>query len=445
MFCGIIFLMKEEKTLELREVKTASIVLAWVLPLLMFFGGLAVSLYSWQVLNTSLIEQEEQQLDLVSTRIRILLSEQLEIYEELLKVARSLFAASDSVDRDEWAAFFRSQDLATVGDIKAIEYVTKVNAEDLDEFIEQVRNDTSIDPAGYPDFDVNPKEGLEILYVVNYIEPFEGNEGVFGFNTGGETTRLQTLETARDTNSIVATKSVNLVQGPDQKNAYIIYIPIYENNQPIETVFERRQNFKGLAVLVVLAENMFLNLEDNLTDIPNVGYKVLEEENDLTKLVYQRNIKTEGNGRILTKDIEVEFAGQIFTVEVERQQITQGLLSDQNLGNVVLGGSLALTTLLSIVVFVVLRSRYRVTLYANKVTAKLRSSNEVLAAQVKKTSEAEKKLSAHNKELMEAQAELEKSLQSLEKLNSVMTGRELKMVQLKKELKKLKGTDETEE
>ncbi len=61
-----------------------------------------------------------------------------------------------------------------------------------------------------------------------------------------------------------------------------------------------------------------------------------------------------------------------------------------------------------------------------------------LQLMIKKLTENIKSLDKSNKEILQAQEDLKKTNTELEKINQVMTGRELKMVELKKEIERLK-------
>lgn len=65
-----------------------------------------------------------------------------------------------------------------------------------------------------------------------------------------------------------------------------------------------------------------------------------------------------------------------------------------------------------------------------------------LVAMIKKLVENIESLDKSNKEILTAQEDLKKSNAELEQINQVMTGRELKMIELKKELEKFKNKTE---
>ena len=81
-----------------------------------------------------------------------------EAYVDQLYAGKGLFAASKSVERDEWKAFIGKQrSIKRLPGIVASEYIQVVRNNEIDAFVESVRNDKSVEPRGYPAFDVSPQ------------------------------------------------------------------------------------------------------------------------------------------------------------------------------------------------------------------------------------------------------------------------------------------------
>lgn len=78
-------------------------------------------------------------------------------YSDVLYGVKGLFEASNSVERDEFQRYIAGLDLPhRYPGIQVIHYSQHVTAAQLKAFETMVRNDTTVAPAGYPDFAVKP-------------------------------------------------------------------------------------------------------------------------------------------------------------------------------------------------------------------------------------------------------------------------------------------------
>ncbi len=129
--------------------------------------------------------------DAVETRLRA--------YSDVLLGIRGLFAASDSVTRSAFRDYIDSLDLnRRYAGIQVIHYSQRITAAQKPAFEAVVRNDTSVEPRGYPDFAVKPPGDRPEYVIVQYVEPMTGNEAALGLDLAGDAVRLAALERTRD-------------------------------------------------------------------------------------------------------------------------------------------------------------------------------------------------------------------------------------------------------
>ena len=87
--------------------------------------------------------------DAIASRIRA--------YADILFGIRGLFIASNSVSRSEFRDYIDSLELnRRYPGIQVIHYGQRIAAAQRPAFEALIRNDTSVDPRGYPDFRINP-------------------------------------------------------------------------------------------------------------------------------------------------------------------------------------------------------------------------------------------------------------------------------------------------
>ncbi|MCI5210506.1 MAG: hypothetical protein D3910_17335 [Candidatus Electrothrix sp. ATG2] len=98
--------------------------------------------------------------------------------------------------------------------------------------------------------------------IVYYIEPVKGNEAALGFDIASNEKRLKSIEVARDSDAVVVTERISLVQGNENEAGVLILSPVYRHGASQQTISERRVALEGFAVGVlrigqVLRQNLF--------------------------------------------------------------------------------------------------------------------------------------------------------------------------------------------
>jgi len=189
---------------------------------------------------------------------RAAIQQRLDAYLDMIRAPRALFASSDDVTRDEWAAFVNGLDpAARFPGIVGMTFVRRVQDDGRNAYIERVRTDTSITSEGYPYFDIWPPGRRAEYFVYDYLEPFLSNVPTFGYDVGTEPVRRAALERARDEGTPVLTGRLHLIADTKDAAAFLMFMPVYNNNQPIETVADRRAALMGFIVNRVRAEDLF--------------------------------------------------------------------------------------------------------------------------------------------------------------------------------------------
>lgn len=188
-------------------------------------------------------------------------------YLEVLHSIRSHFAASSNVERRDFHTFVE-QALKRHPGIQALEWIPRVPASQRAAYEQAARKD------GYPDFQITEREAQghmvpaasrDEYFPVYYVEPFEGNEIAFGFDLTSNPSRLETLNGARDSGQAVASGRTTLVQESGDQFGFLVFLPIYRNGVPHETVAQRRENLTGFALAVFRTGDMVESILQTLT------------------------------------------------------------------------------------------------------------------------------------------------------------------------------------
>jgi CHASE1-domain containing sensor protein len=298
--------------------------------------------------------------------------------------------------------------------MQALSYVSLVPLEDKEGFIKEVQDDASLRAEGYSDFNIKPEGDRKEYYVVTYIEPFEGNEAAFGFDLFSNPARKAALEEAGDANLPVATAPIRLVQEKGEQSGFLIFLPVYKNGMPIGTVEERQEALMGFISAVFRAEDLFTSFLNTFPEFSNVHLEVVDllaqktgEENFLIfnkhdeaysdyKFTAQKSMSVGGREWILSF---YELPGFVKSVGTERY-----------IPVAVIFAGVLLSILLFLILYLFSSTRQKAILIARDIT----------------------------KENEEVRKKLEERALELKNANSLMTGRESRIIELKEENERLR-------
>lgn len=242
------------------------------------------------------------------------LQTRMKAQEQVLLGAAGLFAASKSVERDEFEKYIAQLNLAEGfhGHL-GVGYSAWVKPAELSAAIEAVRAE------GYPQFTIRPALPLRTAYsMIVYIEPFAGrNLAAFGYDMYTETVRRTAMNYAVEKNTAGLSARVTLMQendGPVQPGM-LLYLPIYKKNNPLTTSDERWQALQGF-VYSPFRMNDFMDgifhADDSLLSFKVFSGVVRSRD----KLLYNSSEQVDFSQAEYQQLDKIELYGQIWSLEV---------------------------------------------------------------------------------------------------------------------------------
>ena len=197
----------------------------------------------WQVLQ----QRREQNLRDIfvheSHRITTKIDERTAAYGQILRSGASLFAASDKVNRAEWATFVEKLDLdQSYRGIQGVGFSLYIPKQELAAHLSEMRKH------GFPDYVIKPEGGRDEYTSIIYLEPFSGrNLRAFGYDMYSETTRNAAMAQARDVGDVIFSGKVKLLQETkaDVQAGLLAYFPVYRNAALTQTEAQRRAALVG--------------------------------------------------------------------------------------------------------------------------------------------------------------------------------------------------------
>src|SRR5207245_10643790 len=177
------------------------------------------------------------------------LDQRFDTYVALLRAGTGLFAASHTVEPDEFRRFVAQLELPRhYPGIQGIGFSARLKPDERNNLIQSMRQ------AGKADFKIWPEGDRPEYYPVLYLEPLDQrNQAALGYDMFTEPARRAAMERARDTGLPVTSGRVTLVQEiQEPKQAgFLIYSQVYHNGWKTDTVDERS------AVIVVFVCGSF--------------------------------------------------------------------------------------------------------------------------------------------------------------------------------------------
>jgi CHASE1-domain containing sensor protein len=171
------------------------------------------------------------------------IEERLRSYAQILRGAAGLFAASTSVERQEWRDYVEAlRTEESVPGVQGIGFAKLIAPGQLASHIASVRRE------GFADYTVRPAGERAVTTSIIYLEPFrDRNLRAFGFDMFSEPVRRAAMEQARDTGTAALSGKVELVQETvkDVQAGTLMYVPIYRNGAQLETIAQKQAALLG--------------------------------------------------------------------------------------------------------------------------------------------------------------------------------------------------------
>lgn len=291
----------------------------------------------------------------------------------LLTSLQGLFHARGSVERKEFHQFVESIDIPSrYPSVSGLSWNTALAYDLRSQFEQDVREDTSLQKEGYPEFKIKPSvEAGKMAYVITYIEPMKTNEKAFGFDIGSNAERRLAVERARDNGRSVATAPITLVQQTGTQKGFLFIAPIYKDTK-LETVSERRASFVGVVVgvfrLPILIGESISEIYDHvlindITDLPSSSE---------TKLVYVSG--TTDTSQLYVSQRKLEIGGRTWQLDfgIENRRI-QPSITMKEIGLALSG--LLVSLLSSLIYWLLCETKTRAIVHADRLTRSLQTVN----------------------------------------------------------------------
>jgi len=205
--------------------------------------SLSVTVFLWHHTKNEVMQKAWQEFDSQVKEAEGAVKKRMLAHMQVLRGGVGLFNSSQMVSREEWRKYVKTLKFdENYPGIQGMGFSKRISSAEKDAHIRQIRAE------GFPAYKIWP-EGIRTEYTsIIYLEPFDWrNQRAFGYDMSSEPVRREALERARDTGKAALSGMVKLVQETDKdvQFGFLMYLPVYRNNAPINIVEERRAALIG--------------------------------------------------------------------------------------------------------------------------------------------------------------------------------------------------------
>ena len=222
--------------------------------------GVAATLLAWWALGRQVAIESDAEFANRAQLAASVVERRIHRYVDLLYGLDAMANHEKDLTRLEFHAYVSGLDLGRrLPGVQAVEFVRRIGDGERDAYVSRVRADRSLQPNGYPNFDVKPPDRRPEYWVIDYAEPMQGNEVVFGLDVLTRGNAADAARRSRDTGEPVMTGKYRLAQERGSSMGLVLYLPVYGDQAP-RTIEERRDFLVGFVNVVLRVDDLFAGL-----------------------------------------------------------------------------------------------------------------------------------------------------------------------------------------
>jgi signal transduction histidine kinase len=192
--------------------------------------------------------------------LQISLQRRLETYLALLRATAGLFAGSEDVTRQEFAAFVEQLNLPDrYPGVQGIGFSIRVSA------AERAALEKRLAADGLAGFRIWPDSPRREYHSIIYLEPLDRrNLRAIGYDMMTEAVRQAAMTRAAGTGLPAASGKVTLVQeiDPQKQAGFLMYVPVYQHGARLTTADERQAALAGFVYSPFRCDDLFKGILD---------------------------------------------------------------------------------------------------------------------------------------------------------------------------------------
>ncbi len=391
-----------------------------LLPYLILLLGLSFTVLVYYYFSKLTYEQDQSRFQKSVQEIDDHINLRVQTSLALLRAATGLFAASNSVERDEFDRFVQQIELQkNYGGIHGIGFSRRFSAEELPAVVAEMRK------SGFPNFRVFPEYPRNEYHAIVYLQPqTHRNMLAMGYDMFTDPVRREAMERARDKRMPAASGRVVLIQersDPQNSQAgFLIYAPVYRHDASVSKEADLRNALVGFVYSPFRADDFLapVTREKNY----HVSFNVYDgTEATPANLLHASAAADSSQKPRFTHSIGEDVAGRTWTITFATKPSFEAASNQPFVKYTLLVGAF-----LSLLFFAVSRAQVIARMSAERAAADLKESESTVRKTLAEREQAENALrEADQRALLEYERLLERisllaqALGSVRELNAI--------------------------
>ncbi|HUR57875.1 MAG TPA: CHASE domain-containing protein [Opitutaceae bacterium] len=217
-----------------------------LLPVIVLLAGWTLSAWMYVLLQRGSQRRQEEFFGERVAEAQAAIQVRMTNYVDALHGGTSFFAASQSVDRDEWRVYAESLQLRKrYPGINGLGVILAVPPGRDDEWRARVRVPGESEPAIVPFPATKPGPPDDIKYLISYVEGNATDRPSIGRNIATDPSRRRAAELARDTGQPQINHRIPGSRDTQRRAGLLLYVPLYKKGAKVDTVADRRAAHVG--------------------------------------------------------------------------------------------------------------------------------------------------------------------------------------------------------
>ena len=335
--------------------------------------ALLLTVIAWYYVRQTVEVQNRARFEESTQATQEALERRTKAYLDAMFGARGLFYASNTVTQEDWSDYVKGIEPASRFEgLQALGYAQRVDPEDRESFMRKSRDE------GLPGMrpDLNPGGERSAYFPLTYIGPLdEANQSMLDYDFYAEGVHREPMDLARDSGEPRATRMVYVLNEAHSdsvanlalRRGFVVYLPIYQEGEPLGSVGERRRALRGFIVGSFVSDELLEGIFKGSFD-PAIDSEVYDGNSTASSpLLYDRNgirrAEKKGTEFLFTKESRIEVAGREWSLYFATlQAFEEG--AESNLPPFVLASGFGMSLLIFGITLLVVRSRSRAERYS---------------------------------------------------------------------------------
>jgi serine phosphatase RsbU (regulator of sigma subunit)/CHASE1-domain containing sensor protein/anti-sigma regulatory factor (Ser/Thr protein kinase) len=335
--------------------------------------ALLLTVIAWYYVRQTVEVQNRARFEDSAQATQEALERRTKAYLDAMFGARGLYYASNSVTRKDWSDYVKGIEPAgRFEGLQAVGYAQRVDPEQRESFMRRTQDE------GLPEMrpDLNAGGERSMYFPLTRTGPLgEANQSMLNYDFYAEGVHRETMDLARDSGEPRATKMVYVLSDAPRnatadlalRPGFVVYLPIYQEGEPLGSVRERRRALRGFIVGSFISDELLDGIFKGSFD-PAIDFEVYDGGNIASSpLLYDRDgIRRDEKKRnefLFFKESRIELAGRQWTLYFTTlPAFEEG--AESNLPPFVLASGLVMSLLIFGITLLVVRSRTRAEHYS---------------------------------------------------------------------------------